>query len=193
MGLWKGPGPGFRGKMTQTPYHNLPIEQVLETIDVDPGQGLTSELVRRRLQQHGPNRLTRAHWTAVGGWATLLAACVFMSLSMAVYGMGLDHGQALTISFLTLAFSKLWFVFILRHPQSGLLDNAITRNPYMWGALMVCVVLLLAAVYLPGLSDVLKTVSPGSCGWLVIIGMSLLPFAAGQAMRVMQKQGRSRR
>ena len=40
--------------------------------------------------------------------------------------------------------------------------------------------LLLAAVYLPGLSMALRTVDPGALGWTIVITGSLIPWAVGQ-------------
>ncbi|MGD8293016.1 MAG: cation-translocating P-type ATPase C-terminal domain-containing protein, partial [Desulfobacterales bacterium] len=101
-----------------------------------------------------------------------------------------NQRHAVTISFLTLAFSKLWFVFNLRRPESSLFRNDIVKNPYVTGAIVLCAVLLLAAVYLPGISDLLKTENPTRQGWLVVLGMSLVPFVFGQTLRIIQKARR---
>jgi len=54
------------------------------------------------------------------------------------------------------------------------------------GSILLCIVLLLAAVYLPGLSDVLGTRDPGQTGWFLLLGMSLVPFVIGQTIRAFQ-------
>lgn len=135
--------------------------------------------------------LTRAHWTDIVAWATLLALCVLASLLLAEHWLESSPAEAVTISFLTLAFGKLWFTFTLRNPESGLLRNEVTRNPWVWVAIAFCALLLLAAAYLPGLSDILRTVGPDSRGWALILGMSLIPFVAGQV--VLQLSRRARR
>jgi Ca2+-transporting ATPase len=43
--------------------------------------------------------------------------------------------------------------------------------------------LLLSAVYLPWLSDVLKLSHPGAEGWLVIVGMSVVPIIVAPIVR----------
>lgn len=43
----------------------------------------------------------------------------------------------------------------------------------------MCAALLLLAVYLPPLSRVLQTEGPGVNGWLLILGMSLIPTILG--------------
>lgn len=68
----------------------------------------------------------------------------------------------------------------MRDPESRLLWNGITRNPFIWGALLLCSLLLLGATFLPALSDTLKIVDPGPKGWLVVLMMSLVPLVSGQ-------------
>ncbi|WP_416208541.1 cation transporting ATPase C-terminal domain-containing protein [Fodinibius sp.] len=64
----------------------------------------------------------------------------------------------------------------------------MTNNGYVAGAILLCIVLLLAAVYLPGLSDVLNTQDPGRSGWALLPGMSLAPFVIGQLIRAFQSK-----
>jgi len=68
-----------------------------------------------------------------------------------------------------------------------LLDNDIVRNGWIWGAIALCILLLLASVYLPVLSGVLKTESPGVDGWTLVIALSLLPMIIGQTIGLVQR------
>lgn len=131
--------------------------------------------------------LTRAHWTEITGFAALLAVCVLSALLLADHWLGLTERGAVTVSFLTLAFGKLWFTFALRNPKSPILLNEITRNPWVWGALALCIVLLAAAVYLPLLSGLLQTRPLGWQPWLLILAMSVIPLLAGQIVREVQR------
>ena len=60
---------------------------------------------------------------------------------------------------------------------AAIVGNEITRNPYVWGALVLCIALLLTAAYLPGLSGVLKLVGPTMGEWGLILGCSVVPLA----------------
>lgn len=131
--------------------------------------------------------LTQSHWLAIAGWSFIISTSVLIALALAVYQLGFEREQAVTISFLTLAFGKLWFVFNLRGAGTKFLSNEIIENRYVAGSILLCIVLLLAAVYLPGLSDVLDTRNPGQSGWLLLLGMSLVPFVVGQAIKFFQK------
>jgi len=135
--------------------------------------------------------LTRGHWAAIGGWSALVAACVLGALSVATFALGFDTATAVTVSFLTLGFAKLWFVLNLRDPETRPWDNDVVRNVWVWGATGLCAGLLLAAVYAPGLSTLLATRPPGWNAWLCLLGMSLVPFVVGQAVLAVRKSARN--
>ena len=87
---------------------------------------------------------------------------------------------------MTLAFAQLWHIFNMRDAGSGLIRNGIVYNPYVWAALVFCTAILVAAVYLPVISDVLTLSDPGLRGWTLILAMSLLPLAAGQTVKLLR-------
>ena len=165
-------------------YLNV-VTDVFPALALGMGKG-APDVMKRKPRLRDEPVLTRAHWSAIGGWSVVIAACVLGALIVAFYRLGFDQRQAVTASFLTLAFGKLWFVFNLRSPASRLLDDDITRNPFIAASIALCTALLIAAVYLPGLSTVLKTQDPGLRGWLLVLGMSLIPFVLGQGLRLAQ-------
>jgi Ca2+-transporting ATPase len=131
--------------------------------------------------------LTRSHWLTIGGYGVLITMCVLTAYALAFHLLGADTDLAVTVSFLTLAFARLWHVFNMRASGTSLIRNPITTNPFIWGAIILCTALLLIGTYAPGLSLVLDMVDPGAGGWTLIIGFSLLPLIIGQiAKEVLQ-------
>lgn len=124
--------------------------------------------------------LTRAHWKRIGGFGILITIAVLGALAIALKGLGMDSTQAVTVSFLTMAFAQLWHVFNMRERGSSVFKNDVTRNPWVWGALALCTGLLFAAVYVGPLARVLELESPGLFGWALVALMSLIPCVAGQ-------------
>lgn len=187
------------GGVAEIPLPLLPLQILYLNVitDVFPALALgmgsgESGIMMRKPRPRDESVLTRAHWRAIGGWSVLISSCVLSALVFALYILGFEQRRAVTISFLTLAFGKLWFVFNLRNPGSRMLDNDIVRNPYIAGSLVLCTALLLAAVYVPGLSGILRTQAPGSGGWLLVIGISLIPFLWGQVQRSLQGDGKNK-
>jgi Ca2+-transporting ATPase len=173
--------------MLDVPLPILPLQILFLNLvtDVFPALALAfgegdPEIMKRSPRDPGEAVLARRHWLRILAYGTLITASVLGALALALYRLGLDRERAVTVSFLTLAMAQLWHVFNARERQSTVLRSDIVRNPWVWGALALCGLLLLAAVYLPGLSTVLQTVDPGLHGWGLVLAMSLLPLVAGQ-------------
>ncbi len=170
--------------LAQIPIPLLPLQILFLNVltDVLPALALGVGTGTVQVMQHPPRSagepvLTGHHWRAIGGWSTVISLCVLAALSIALVYLGYDEKRAVTISFLTLAFAKLWFVLNLRDRRAPIWNNDIIRNPWIWGAWLVCVILLLAAVYWPPLASVLQTEPPGPEGWYTIGLLSLVPVS----------------
>lgn len=122
-------------------------------------------------------------WWTIGGYGLLMTIAVLGAFQLAFRSLPGGKEQAITISFLTLAFTQLWHVFNLRGSGENLLKNRITRNPYIWMALILCTLVTGGAVYLSGPARILKLADPGPWGWLIVAGMSLFPLLAAQSFR----------
>ncbi len=127
--------------------------------------------------------VSRRGWLGIAGYGMLLTVAVLGALLFAIYGLGYSDDEAVSVSFLTLAFAQLFHVFNMRDRGSKLIGNEITRNLYVWGALALCSLLIAAAVYVAPLADVLKVIPPGGDGWTLVLAMSLLPALIGQAIK----------
>jgi Ca2+-transporting ATPase len=172
--------------LAQAPIPLLPLQILFLNVltDVFPalalGLGAGAAVVMKNPPRPAAEGvLTRHHWIAISAWSTALGACVLASLAIAIMALDFDVARAVTVSFLTLAFGKLWFVLNLRGRGANPVANDIMRNPWMGGALALCIPLLLAAVYWPPLAMLLDTREPGLSGWSLILGMSLVPVAIG--------------
>ncbi|MGD2111097.1 MAG: cation-transporting P-type ATPase [Phycisphaerae bacterium] len=134
--------------------------------------------------------LTNAHWWAIAGWGLTIAVCVLASLGLALSWQHMDRPRAVTVSFLTLGFAKLGFVFNLRSRHSSPWRNEILSNPWVWFSFTLCVVLLVAAIHAPGLAPLLETRPPGGAGWALIASFGAIPLVGGQALQMVQNRGR---
>ena len=131
--------------------------------------------------------LGRAQWLAIVFHGIALTAATFGALALARVWLGLDEHSTVTVTFLTLALAQLWHVFNMRHPTSGLLRNEITRNPWIWLALSLCVGLLLTATYVPSLAYMLHLVAPDLRMWGIVLAMSLVPMFVGPIVQSFAK------
>lgn len=132
--------------------------------------------------------LTGRHWMRIVLYGFLISLPVLAAFYLALDKMDMKMDRAVTVSFLTLAFSRLWHVFNMRHYDSGIFKNEVTVNPFIWGALAICILLLLGGVYLPGLSKVLRLIEPGFYGWLLILSLSFVPLLFGQIWKIIKRR-----
>jgi P-type Ca2+ transporter type 2C len=175
--------------LAQAPIPLRPLQILFLNVltDVFPALALGVGTGSREVMNRPPRDpreavLTRHHWLAIGGWSVVIGACVLGALSLALVWLDFGEMKAITVSFLTLGFAKLWFVLNLRDRGSSIWNNDVVLNPWIWGSLVLCAGLLLLAVYWPPLSAVLQTERPGLNGWLVILGMSVIPALLGGAV-----------
>jgi len=87
--------------------------------------------------------------------------------------------------------ARLLHTLNMREPETPLLEDPVVTNRYVWGAIGIGVALLLAALYVPYVSDALQTVDPGPDGWLLIVIGSVVPLIVGQLtkLRVARRLG----
>ncbi|MFO7769146.1 MAG: cation-transporting P-type ATPase [bacterium] len=158
------------------------VTDIFPALALGMGEGERGVMQRPPRPQSEPI-LARRHWTGIAFYGTAFTTGVLGALALALLWLELPRQQAITVSFLTLAFAQLWHVFNMRGSSSGFFRNEVTRNRYVWGALGLCILLLVVAVFVPPLAHVLHVEDPGWRGWGVVGLMSLAPIAAGLVTR----------
>ncbi len=61
----------------------------------------------------------------------------------------------------------------------------MTRNPWLWGALLLCTALLAAPPYVALLADLMQLTPPTPTMWATILGMSVTPLVITQTVTLM--------
>jgi Ca2+-transporting ATPase len=171
-------------------YLNLVID-VFPAFALAMGEGEPG-ILRRPPRDPREPILGRVQWIAIALHSLALAASTFGALAVARLWLDLDARSEVTVTFLTLAFAQLFHVFNMRHPRSGLVGNEVTRNPWLWASLLLCTVLLAVPPYLPPAAHVLHLVPPSPAMWATILGLSITPLLATQAVVCARPLFRSR-
>ena len=166
------------------PLHPLQILYLNVLTDVFPALALgvgrgSADVMKRAPRRADEPVLTRHHWRSIAGWSVIIGAHVLGALSIALYYLGFEEQRAVTVSFLTLGLAKLWFVLNLRDRGTSILRNDVISNRWIWGAGLLCLILLLVAVYWGPLAFFLHTIPPGIEGWTVIVSLSIIPAVLG--------------
>jgi Ca2+-transporting ATPase len=174
------------------PLPILPLQILFLNLvtDVFPALALGMGEGDKRIMKYPPRNpeeslLTHHHWSAIGVYGLIMTLAVIGALVIALKWLELGEQRAVTVSFLTLAFTQLWHVFNMHDEGSNFFRNDVTGNPFVWGALGICIILILAAVYVPVFSQVLRVFHPGKEGWILVLLMSLVPLIIGQILRLL--------
>lgn len=119
--------------------------------------------------------LNKSQWVAIIAGSALIAAVTLLNMLLALYVFELEGEAVTTLCFFTLALAQLWHVFNMRNWRDGLIYNQITRNTYVWLAIVVCLLILTVAALQPELASVLQLTSLPAQAWAAILGLSIVP------------------
>ncbi len=173
------------------PLPILPLQILFLNLvtDVFPALALGVGEGTQGVMQQSPRKvdepiLSRKHWIGIGSYGMVITSVVLGALFIGLYWLELSEREAVTLSFLTLAFAQLWHVFNMRDKNSGILDNAIVQNKWVWRAIFLCLILIFGALFVGPVAEVMQLSPPTVEGWLVVVVMSLIPLLVGQLQKV---------
>ncbi|WP_082988206.1 cation-translocating P-type ATPase [Bordetella bronchialis] len=158
-------------------YLNL-VTDVFPAFALAMGEGEPGVLGRAPRPPREPI-LGRRQWAAIVLHGAALTAGTFAAMALTRV-LALDAGASVTVTFLTLAFAQLWHAFNMRAIRSAPFVNEVTRNAWLWGALLLCAGLLAIPPYMPALARLLHLVPLNGTAWAVIMACSLVPLLVAQ-------------
>ena len=165
------------------------VTDVFPALALGVGAGSRS-LMARKPRSASENLLTRTHWLGIAVHGIVISVAVLAAMAYSISVLNYGSQMAVTVSFCTLALAQMWHVFNMRSNLRRWINNEITRNVWIWIALATCLLLVLAAVYMPFLSEVLALTAPGVDGWTVIVTASLAPVVLAPFVRRLVLLGR---
>lgn len=162
----------------------LPLQILFINIvtDVFPALALgmgreNGTLMKRPPRTPGQPLLSRTDWQRVVFYACLMAASVLGVYGYARWQWGYTAAQGSTLTFYALSWVQLLHVFNLYSGAStSLFTNEITRNRYVWLALLLCLGILLFTYFVPVLHQVLAIQPLEGRALALIAGSGLLPI-----------------
>ncbi len=134
--------------------------------------------------------LTRSFVGLIAWQGVLLAGVTLLAFGIGMHWHGTEGEglqRATTMAFMTLALAQVFHAFDARSQNRSIFTSRLFTNGWLWGAVAICLILQIAAVYLPLLQKVLHTVPPTISEWGVIAGCSLLPVAVVEIIKLMTR------
>ncbi|NNU33396.1 hypothetical protein HK413_03110 [Mucilaginibacter sp. S1162] len=135
----------------------------------------------------GKDIVTGKKWLVIALYATAITSAVIIAV---LYGQKILHGNDRTcnnMAFITLTFAQLFHVFNMASEGSGPFNNEVTRNKWIWLAILVCGALLLMVFAVPSLRLVLGLSVLSFPLWVTAVMISLLPLIIFQIYKSARK------
>jgi P-type Ca2+ transporter type 2C len=123
-------------------------------------------------------------WVAIGLYSFLITTAVIAAVIYCKQFLMVDNKTANNVAFLTLAFAQLFHVFNMASSKSKLLVNEITKNKFVWFAILICVAQMILVFAVPQLRMVLGLNILSKEMWVVAIGASMLPLLLVQLYKI---------
>jgi Ca2+-transporting ATPase len=96
---------------------------------------------------------------------------------------GVTPAAVNNVTFYTLILAQLWNVFNMSPREVPFLNNQITRNRYIWYALIFCIAVTVLMNFIPSLRSALSLVDFNADVLAIIIAASILPVALVQFLK----------
>jgi P-type Ca2+ transporter type 2C len=126
-------------------------------------------------------------WVAIGIYSFLMTVAVIAALEYCKLYLLLDDKTANNVAFLTLAFAQLFHVFNMASMQSKLLVNEITKNKFVWLALLICIAQMILVFAVPQIRLVLGLNMLSRDIWIVSITASIVPLLLVQLYKIISR------
>ncbi len=128
------------------------------------------------------------------GHGSLIAAST-LGVYFVAFGMEPeDHARAhtTTLAFMTLALAQVFHAFGARSREKSIFSRWVLKNPWVWGAVGVCVFLQVLAVSAPLLNRVLHTVPLSGRDWGLVLVGAIAPVLLVELIKLVRRLGRPR-
>ncbi len=168
-----------------TPVHLLWINLVT---DAFPALALGVEAGEEDIMQQKPRSpkeplLDKKRWGFVLLQASLLS---FLSLAAFLTGLYRFNNLALgrTMAFLTLTLGELFKAFSCRFEHQSVFKKGLFSNRMMISAVIISILLIIPLFLVPSLKEIFSLVSLNKLQWLLVFGLSLVPFITGEFYKI---------
>ncbi|NLG53470.1 MAG: cation-translocating P-type ATPase [Clostridiales bacterium] len=177
-------------KSPLAPLHILWINLITDSL---PALALGTDPPSPDVMKEKPRSPSESFFANRGLLRILVYGVVFAAVTLTVFRLTLNSTGSIeiarTYAFLTLATSQLFYAFGIRAGKKSLFKTSLFSNKLMIAAFSGGVLLQVAAVYLPFLSGLFKTLPVDTSGWLLIIPLAAVPLVFHELEVLFIKRG----
>ncbi len=180
----------FSSSLLPIPLALLPLQILFlnAVVHVFPALALGMGDSRQDVMNHPPRDasepiLTRQRWFWIVGYGLLYTASTLLALWIAHDQLGFERDMAGSVAFLAIAFGQLVHIFNMRDNASSPFINEVTTNRWIWGAVLLCIVINVSALVISPVAQTLRLVMPPAEGWYLALGLAFAPLLVTQTLK----------
>ncbi len=172
------------------PFSILPLQILFLNLvtDIFPalalGMGKGNELTMKNPPRDPKEAIfIKKDWINIGVYASMLALPIIAVSWYCSHFLKYDAKICNNITFFSLALSQLWHVFNLSSRKTSFANNEVTRNKFIWFALVLCLAIMAVFYFTPILKKIVGLESLTGLMWLITLGTSLVPVIFIQILK----------
>ncbi len=154
------------------PIHLLWVNLITDSL---PAFALGMEPTEPDVMERKPRKKDENFFSEGLGFTITWQGIMIGILTLIAYAIGnqIDHLTGMTMAFITLCGCQLVHAFNVKSHHS-ILNKRLFNNIYLWGALVIGILLQVILILIPQLSSIFKLQCLNITQWLICIGLCLL-------------------
>lgn len=154
------------------------VTDVFPALALGTGKG-DSNLMQQPPRAAAEPIMTRKHWVATIVYGLCITLAVLGVVAWSYYVMELPAREINNLAFYTLVLGQLLNVFNVSRRDLPFFVNEVTKNPWIWGAIAICIAITALAYFVPPMARALSLVpiTWGQLMYVFIFGLASLLLA----------------
>jgi Ca2+-transporting ATPase len=132
--------------------------------------------------------VSKKDWITINLYAAAMTLAVFVAVFYCNHTISTDSKILNNVAFITLAFAQLFHVFNMSSVHSFFFVNDITKNKFVWMALLICTTLLMLVYAFPQMRLVLGLEMLSAKVWVLSILAGLIPLLLVQGYKIIWRK-----
>jgi len=172
------------------PFSILPLQILFLNLVTDIFPALALGLSKGDdLIMKGPPRnpqepiVMKRDWFTINAYSLLLALPIMAVTWYCSYYLKYDAQLCNNITFFSLALAQLWHVLNLSSSKISFINNEITRNKFIWAALLLCIAIMAIFYFVSPLNKIIGLQMLSLEIWLIIAATSIAPVVLIQLFK----------
>lgn len=156
--------------------------------DIFPALALGMDAGEKNIMEKKPRSpkepfVSKKHWMAILIYSLFITIPILLLELLGIYYWQFPTNALNSMTFLTLILAQLWNVFNLPERDTSFFVNEVTKNPYIWFAILLCTFIVLISWYTPFIANTLQLTALSPFQLIMVILFSLAPVLLVQFLK----------